>query len=240
MPHPLIETVMPNRVYPLASFLLVLLVAACANPLIKHQQSLASSVTRALPEFPTAPLALGQTIKARLEPTTGAAEIAGEKSFVKIFRLPNSAAVASIHVIGDCDCGYADTAVWMLPNVTVLDAQYGILSTHLEYSMMNRVKTEYWSERLVAVGHFSLPPQAKYVAVHTSKAALSRGVGMSYARNQTALVGGTSVNTGANSYNYVIPASPVGPFEITLLARGETSPNGARFEAPPFGTIVEQ
>jgi hypothetical protein len=219
---------------------LVVALCGCSNPLVKYQSALAASTLVEARQLTSAILLPNVTRKDRLDANGPAIAWGTDRSFAKLYRLDKSSQGMSIHVVGDCDCGHAETAVWMLPNVSFLDPSYRVLQTSDAFEIFNRVKSEYWSERIVAVASVEIPKSdAAYVMIHTSKKSLARGVGMSYARAQTTAVGGTSINAGANNYSYVIPASPVGPFEITLIPKGQATPTGATFESPPFGVIVD-
>jgi hypothetical protein len=222
------------------SLLTVITLTGCVNPLKKYEAALLSSELSEIDRLTVEPLQVGQTRKTRLDSSGPAIAIDGDRSYAKLYRLGDVVKGMSLHIVGDCDCGHAETAVWMLPVVSLLDSQFRVVESASELQIVNRVKSAYWSEQLVAVGLVQVPDTAAYALVHTNKRQRKRGVGMSFSRSQTISLGGTSVNSGTNNYAYVIPASPVGQFEVTLLAPGESSPKGAKFMQAPFGEIVEK
>lgn len=218
----------------------VALLSGCASPVPKQRDVLESTnVTASMQDLTATKLELSKPIESQLTANSPVVVIDGAKSYASLYEIPANS-TGTIHVIGHCHCDYAPVGYWLFPQTTLLDSKYQVISSGPELDLRDRVKISYWSELLVLQGSLVLPDEpntAKYVLVHTSPRYALAGVLLTRRSQQVTTVGALTVASGTNTSSNAVPSSPVGKYEITLLPKGTQFPDGASFEAPPFGVI---
>lgn len=217
----------------------VALLLGCASPVPKQRDVLESSnASASMQELTATKLELSKPIASELTAHSPVLVIDSAKSYVSLYEIPANSN-GTIHVIGHCHCDYAPVGYWLFPQITLLDSKYQVISSGPELDLRARAKN-YLSALLVLQGSLALPDEpntVKYVLVHTSPRYALAGVLLRHRSQQITTVGALTVASGTNTSSNAVPSSPVGKYEITLLPKGTPFPDGASFEAPPFGVI---